>query len=693
MKIVICTGSPWSNVNQVGTTLISAGLHPPAPSADSKLTIESLHAQIETTYKIDNLTSNGQAIHPGDITALQALDILQSNPDQELTGWTHPLDTWLLDFWKSLDLDIYFILAYSSPEEDIARFMLQDIETSLSSESAAELWFSYNTQLLRFYNRNRDRCVLLSSNNNSGNSSHLTTLCNERFNIALQTDTDTADPVETTQDTVASVLAQSFLQDNDELYKLYDEIQATATLPNNESANTSSDKAWEAYSLTRHRAAEQQEQLKTYRKEQKESQRQLKEFTEKLSEQTDLLEKSQSEHKQSNEENELLLLQLHQVQEELETTFISNQESQNTLTDLQERHELLKSQQNKTHLQQEECTTKLTDQIRLLDEKQTSVKQYKQKTETLQKELEQLNNLKDNTAESDQLLSKSTELEQENELLLLQLHQVQEELEHYFLLHQECQTKQEIQKTLIPSDGRIHLEMSEISGAANWYPMEEFNEQPLRWSGPGSRATLILPINLEKEQLLVIHYEQLLTEEQLSTLSIEVNGKPVSHKVHNKSTQKFIAAELNIDTKETSKEIELAIIISPMIRPSDIDSYSPDDRLLGISVYSISILPVNPKLHINWPETTYRQKRLKRNIKKAGGSIDTFPLAYFDGKTYLKQYPDVAEAVRQGNPPSAFIHYVQNGYLDGHHFSLADTQMPSEGNEQDLIQIENETVS
>ncbi|WP_036253114.1 hypothetical protein [Methylobacter sp. BBA5.1] len=34
-----------------------------------------------------------------------------------------------------------------------------------------------------------------------------------------------------------------------------------------------------------------------------------------------------------------------------------------------------------------------------------------------------------------------TQLQQENELLLLQLHQVQEELEHYFLLYQDSQTK------------------------------------------------------------------------------------------------------------------------------------------------------------------------------------------------------------------------------------------------------------
>lgn len=34
-----------------------------------------------------------------------------------------------------------------------------------------------------------------------------------------------------------------------------------------------------------------------------------------------------------------------------------------------------------------------------------------------------------------------TELQQENELLLLQLHQVQEELEHYFLLYRDCEAK------------------------------------------------------------------------------------------------------------------------------------------------------------------------------------------------------------------------------------------------------------
>jgi len=112
------------------------------------------------------------------------------------------------------------------------------------------------------------------------------------------------------------------------------------------------------------------------------------------------LDKARQQQSESQEENELLLLQLHQVQEELEKSFLDSQQLKSELSASQQSSEQLK--------QSHELELK---------------KVHHELAETQdQKSAERLK-----------------EAEEENELLLLQLHQVQEELEHYFLEYKRLQ--------------------------------------------------------------------------------------------------------------------------------------------------------------------------------------------------------------------------------------------------------------
>jgi hypothetical protein len=102
------------------------------------------------------------------------------------------------------------------------------------------------------------------------------------------------------------------------------------------------------------------------------------------------------------QENELLFLQLHQVQEELESTFLGKKQLEQHFSQVQK--------------QQQE----LTNQVDQANQEQ--------------KEFEQQ---EFNTAAQAEIQQELEAAKQETELLLLQLHQVQEELEHYFLEHQK----------------------------------------------------------------------------------------------------------------------------------------------------------------------------------------------------------------------------------------------------------------
>ena len=111
----------------------------------------------------------------------------------------------------------------------------------------------------------------------------------------------------------------------------------------------------------------------------------------------DLTPKLEAELKDAREEAELTLLQLHQVQEELEQTFLADQNKQTQINALQE--QLQQAQQ------QLEASVPTTPDL----------------TPKLEAELK--------------------DAREEAELTLLQLHQVQEELEHYFLESRDLQQK------------------------------------------------------------------------------------------------------------------------------------------------------------------------------------------------------------------------------------------------------------
>ena len=114
-------------------------------------------------------------------------------------------------------------------------------------------------------------------------------------------------------------------------------------------------------------------------------------------EQDELLQTAQAELKEAREEAELTLLQLHQVQEELEQVFLQKQARESEVNELKQ-------------------------QLRAREREPKSAQQS-------------------NSAVGNQQLATPQadlkEAREEAELTLLQLHQVQEELEHYFLLSRE----------------------------------------------------------------------------------------------------------------------------------------------------------------------------------------------------------------------------------------------------------------
>jgi hypothetical protein len=192
------------------------------------------------------------------------------------------------------------------------------------------------------------------------------------------------------------------------------------------------------------------------------------------------LEKLEAQLKENQEENELLLRQLHQVQEELESVFLKGQDLEQNLAKLTREHEDDVKRLEDNEAQLTKRTRERDESLRRLEGKEAQlaklrgehdqkIAQIKQSESRVAKlthecarqtkaledrdtELASLNaaltqrqqQLKEATAHEktiEQLRANLADTQEENELLLQQLHQVQEELESVFLKGQHLESQ------------------------------------------------------------------------------------------------------------------------------------------------------------------------------------------------------------------------------------------------------------
>ena len=518
MKKIIIVGHPQSGYAEVETLLNACGMATAQPSRREGYMpgqISTTLCKVHSAAPLSQLESDDQIqqIEAGPVWHGMALDLMLGNLEQPFWGWADPQSIYLLNYWRDLDPSITFILVYDRPHSVLTQASPEEA-ASLSPETLSQRtrnWAAYNAALLHFFHRNPQRCLLVHSQQVRESASSYLQQVRARIDAPWSermeqltvpaalpaTDTDTnaitsldsdnhdtchptpADPVAPPHNALALFVADALLRQHPTTLQLYEELQAVANLPFADGADrviadNTALHAWLAMSAHQQRLQEQTRLADTQMGEINELNQRLS-HTEALAQQKQQLVERLSQAQQSGlQENELLLTQLHQVQEELERHYLANQEQAKKVQTLlhtdklaaerQQHIEQLHQQLAAQTQQATEKTTQLSQQAeqlkKQLAEKEQLAKTQQQQTEKLAQQAEQL---KQQLAEKErqaqahaaqlqaqlqaQLLAVQAQaaaapvvdpaLEQENELLLTQLHQVQEELERYYLEGQE----------------------------------------------------------------------------------------------------------------------------------------------------------------------------------------------------------------------------------------------------------------
>jgi hypothetical protein len=464
MKPILVIGHPQSGFARVEALLNACGMQKPLPSRREGFSPIEISEILRKAYLTSQATDQApeiQQIEPGSIWHGMALDLMLGNLDQELWGWADPQSIHLLDYWKSLDPKITFILVYNEPQtvftgwtDGNKRCTQEDLEAEM------KLWCAFNAALLNFYYRNPGRCLLVHAQQVGLSANRYLQQVQARIEIPLtspqhlpgQTESDVeseedllaADledvrphdqhltPIAANQeiqawesesmaaevDPLSQYLAGDLIGFFPEAQQIYEELQSVANLPlaRDPNAKQSPLAAWKLMAdlhqqLKQHEASTREylEKLQAL----SEQKAQLEQQLSTLGLEKRVLGESQTGLQQ---ENELLLLQLHQVQEELEQHYLTAQSRLENLNQVEKQKQAAEDQA-KEH---EASTRKYLKELQVLSEQKAQVEQ-------------QLSTL---GLEKRVLGESQTELQQENELLLLQLHQVQEELEQYYLTAQ-----------------------------------------------------------------------------------------------------------------------------------------------------------------------------------------------------------------------------------------------------------------
>ena len=710
MKVIITVGCANSGYDTVFGMLNQTGIAKAQPGRISGLSPQALQSRLINAQEIDlHGTDLFTQAQPGKLWNEVATDLFLTNIQHPLWGWADDQSIVLMDFWQDFDPQVRLLLVYNAPEVFLQHTLQQSAQTQHSAQSinkALDQWQQWNTALLRYFHRHQDRCILVNSEQVSIQPMVLLDILSDKWQITGLDLSRIAAPKAHKHPHLQAHLIRQIISDQHPVWSLNQELNGAAMLPFEDAQAASSvSLAWADWADAQSSLAVAQTQLDALNNEMAEAAKaraqlgtqiaaetkakvealaqrdQAAKDNTALIQQRDALQAEKNTLNQQLEqldarlaqaatanlevtelkqENELLLLQLHQEQEELESHFLKNQalsqvseqldQLKKDLIALQaqrdalakERAELVKGRDTQAKLLQErqtqlelaaktqEAAVKAKEQqSKLVADLQLAVAALQSQKEQLTKEkstlshakaaetkakveafaqrdqaakdktaptqqrdalqaektnlhhqLEQLQaQLKQATtasAQANQASLEVTELKQENELLLLQLHQVQEELEHYFLRHQELEKSQNSKAVGFVTDfWRMHqpqelvISMQQNIAGSNWYPAESDG----RWAGPATLSTLQMPPVQPGNYTLELDIVDAMNLDIVNSLVVEALGQTmpveVFYPLYKGEYPLICKVQLRVSDSATQQAWPLNLRFSQTVCPAD----------------------------------------------------------------------------------------------------------------------------
>ena len=373
MNILVITGllcsetAPSILLEKAGIDLVS----------NDKQSLDEFSAFYDSLLTANGMDTTGfecaQPLIPSNLWIQKGRDLLRRCGNRKYCGWVDSRTTLLLDFWHKLEPQVKFLLVYQPPWLTLEQLYRQNIEPiNKDPELALRLWMHVNLILLKFYHHNRDKCLLVNTAFLDSGLAQLVESMNSTFNYALLPPERNTSPAIQTRNTSEPLYSHILLQTAPESVELYMELESCATLLGREPDFTCQSKLlvtpsksallhnWSAYcskqtsGYQEHLALQQryeaakieceetgsklkaeEKSLENVQKELEVTQKNLGTATENQVVLNNKILGLTQQFEEGAQESALLLLQLHQVQEELEHYFLLAQNEEARYTKLE----------------------------------------------------------------------------------------------------------------------------------------------------------------------------------------------------------------------------------------------------------------------------------------------------------------------------------------------------------------------
>ena len=414
MSILIQAGHYSSHSKKLMQKMYERGLSKPEKSYTHKLSPQQV---TDTIYKI--LSRTDLSVANIKLADSIMVDFLLSNLDAENWGWAHEKNLPALDYWQQLEPNVRFILVFDHPNQLLFKLDNANLTTDIIDSVISE-WIDYHTKLLSILENHSDKAILIEGvcalDNTANLGEQMKAISNNlRLNSTWQTsNNDTGqisnNNVPSKQDNiVAEHIHNEILKKYPEIIKLFNTLLNKAAMKSSEPIYKK--RSTELHSLIAALNHLEENDDKQYLVENQKLIQELEGVKQQYSQEVQSLK---FKYKESINESNEALKQLHRAQEELERKFIESE----SIEYISEHNKLLSKKIEELNSANHEAEKKVIDS-------QVIVDQYKSTLDQMYKETKQLKSINKESGLSEKL-------KQENEVLLKQLHYTQEELEKYF---------------------------------------------------------------------------------------------------------------------------------------------------------------------------------------------------------------------------------------------------------------------
>ena len=314
MQSLCITGLVAGHLSTVSGIVQQLGIQVETPPTQEQTTVNNIHTWQQQILSHNNRSSTtGQIKEVGKLWERLASDIFIQKINQSTWAWADTRSISFLEYWTEFEPGIQFLLIACSPSRYIQSFLDQKI-TDLNFESIIHDWRIVHQMLLRFALRNSARCIFLDIDHIEQQPQNLASVFSTRFSTSKTTYLPSSP---TTDNTLTRFLAEKIWQDHldVESAELWEEIKISYLPLINEKSQVSNQKVFSDLVAELQKIEQKEADLVAIKEKLLVSERRY-----------------QSEYKEQQEENELLLLQLHQVQEELEHYFLKYQDAKQQIT-------------------------------------------------------------------------------------------------------------------------------------------------------------------------------------------------------------------------------------------------------------------------------------------------------------------------------------------------------------------------